>query len=203
MNEYKNNDSIPHNMTLFTTGAISATLFLLVLSLIFIPFGNSTNTASASSSFFNTDFIRKAQGTITSYVKFAQTCNGGIIQLVQYDDNTSAFVELCPMTQEEQQEFGHVPCPQMTTEEFRTIGMITVGKTNYTWCDDSVLDFTYLSEVYNLHVEDGIYKDNDGYVACYSRTNELYDVVETPLGTGRIYDIGADWFTIGVFLSVK
>ena len=147
--------------------------------------------------------VKYVQSSIDSESRAIANSSGGKIERICFPDGSSALIEVCPMTKEQQAEFGHVKCDIITPEEFRVLGYMEVGLANYTWCDDSVLDLTVVSQMNGLHVEDGVYKDADGYVACYSRTNEMYSEVETPLGAGRVYDLGGDWYTIGVFLSSK
>lgn len=182
----------------FAITSIAATI-LLVSSLLMLS-NTVKNMDKVSQAQPGPSPVQKILNEVSLYAD-ATVAAGGPVELVRFDESTSAFVPKCPLTADEQATFGHLECPEMSVDELRATGYVEVGKANYTWCDDSVLDFTVLSQINDLHVEDGVYKDADGYIACYSRINPQYDVIETPLGPGKVYDCGGDWLTIGLFLS--
>ena len=182
--------------TFFLTIAIS-----IAAALIAYPIAFSSSAFASVEKDMNPGIVEYVRSSVEATVRFASNGAGGKIERIHFPDGSSALIETCPMTAEQQSEFGHVKCDLITPDEFRTLGYVQVGLANYTWSDDSVLDFSAISQMNNLHIEEGIYKDSEGFVACYSRTNDMYEKIETPLGPGKIYDFGGDWYTIGILLA--
>ena len=179
----------------FIAGAIAATA---VTACLFASFAGEVGSSTVAEMGRSPNIIARTKAYIDCAVE-----NGGAARFVQVDATTSAIVPVCPMTQSERLEFGHMACPQMDVDAFRAQGYVQVGRANYTWTADSVFDLTLLCAMYELSVQDGVYKDSEGYVACYSKANDMFEVVETPLGLGKVYDLGGDWYTIGIFISAE
>ena len=81
----------------------------------------------------------------------------------------------------------------MDVDSFKACGVVEYGDWTYTWYSESVLPGGGLDELNSngRHVEDGLVKDGDGYIAVASSDLPQGTVVETPLGEGKVYDCGA------------
>lgn len=74
----------------------------------------------------------------------------------------------------------------MDPDVFKEAGVVVAGDARYTWYssreDGGEID------VYCEADADGIFRDADGYIVVASGDMEMGEVVETPLGDGKVYD---------------
>ena len=78
------------------------------------------------------------------------------------------------------------PEPSVDPSEYRDAGVTVQGGTRYTW--DSSHEPGGEVDAECEADADGVFRDSDGYIVVASGDMEMGDVVETPLGDGKVYD---------------
>ena len=104
-------------------------------------------------------------------------------------------------TPAKEKDFGHVSCPAMTVEELASAGGVQVGNAIYKGVDSSAPGFADAVSNFELVSTDGVYQDRFGYIACLSGANEIREIIDTPLGPGKVYGNVDDPTLIGIMLD--
>ena len=91
------------------------------------------------------------------------------------------------------------------SEDFINRGVIYKNGNKYTYysSNEGDGDFAY-SDAEGMTVdENGMYKDNEGYIIVAANKNDYSggDVVETPFGQGKVYDTGCNTGTIDIYTN--
>lgn len=88
-----------------------------------------------------------------------------------------------------------------TGESFKSQGVIYENGTRYTWYSQNVLPGGGL-DIPGRHVGDNdLIYDADGYVVVASDDYGKGTVVDTPFGSGKVYDSGCDSGTIDIYTN--
>lgn len=106
-----------------------------------------------------------------------------------------------PETPQEEPEMPQTASEQveerMNPESFRDAGVTVQGGTRFTWY--SSLEPGGEVDAECEAGEDGIFRDSDGYVVVASCDYGRGEVVETPLGDGKVYDYCPTSGTVDVY----
>lgn len=90
-----------------------------------------------------------------------------------------------------------------TTSDFEWMGVIRENGWKYTWYSQNTLPGGGLS-IPGRHVgSDNLIHDEDGYIVVAANKKDLKsgDTVETPFGTGKVYDTGCGKGTIDIYTN--
>lgn len=88
--------------------------------------------------------------------------------------------------------------------DFKSEGEVYYNGYRFTWYSENVLPGGGLTKLNNngRHVDSqGFIRDGDGYIACASNDFSEGTTIDTPFGTGKIYDCGCDSGTVDVYVS--
>ena len=94
---------------------------------------------------------------------------------------------------------GYVPEGGYDADYFRRMGVIPDGDYQYTWYSQRVLPGGGLDIPGRTVNGDGYVTDGDGNICLASSDLPYGTVVETPFGTGVVYDDGCDSGTLDVY----
>lgn len=86
--------------------------------------------------------------------------------------------------------------------DFKSEGVVYEDGVRYTWYSQKVLTGTGLDELNSngRHVdESGFIRDGDGYLVIASSDHSQGTLLETPFGTGKVYDSGCASGTIDMY----
>ena len=142
--------------------------------------------------------VSKATDNITEDIVAEEVTDIPIVEEQQSED-----VEELEPEYEYYEESYYEPYTSCYENDFRSAGVV-YGEdgTRYTWYSQNVLAGNGLIELNNngRHVnEDGYVCDGEGYIAVASSDHEQGTIVETPFGTGKVYDSGCASGTIDVY----
>ena len=115
------------------------------------------------------------------------------------DDSDVEVIRDMPLTDSVLRDFGHIACPEMTVDELSTSSPVTVGNADYILFEDLPEGFAGLADENCFAIENGVYKDRYGYMVCSSGSNEVREIIDTPLGPGKVYMLEETWNIIGIY----
>ena len=84
---------------------------------------------------------------------------------------------------------------------FRDAGVIRQNGWRYTWYSEYEYTGGMAYGGSGIAGDDGVYRDADGYIMVAANRNDLGagDVIDTPLGQGKVYDTGCSSGTIDIY----
>ncbi len=88
----------------------------------------------------------------------------------------------------------------ISPEYFHKMGVISDGNYNYTWYSENVLPGRGLN-IPGRHSDGNYVRDENGYLVLASSDLLRGTIVETPFGTGKVYDTGCPHGVIDVYTS--
>ena len=87
----------------------------------------------------------------------------------------------------------------MTVPQMKSRGVVYYNGWRFTYYSETVLPGNGLN-IPGRHVSDGKVCDADGYICVASSTLPKGTIVDSPLGTGRVYDSGCAAGTLDLYI---
>lgn len=124
-------------------------------------------------------------------------------ELVDADEDETAC-ENEPEAVDEADEVSEVNPNGTDPKNFKRDGEVYYNELRFTWYSERVKPGGGLTSLNSngRHVDDnGFVCDGDGYIALASNDYAKGSVIETPFGTGKVYDCGCASGTVDVYVS--